>query len=49
MLALEETLSGSGVPGAYSAHWQLAVGIIMLAIVMYAPQGIAGAFRGRNA
>jgi len=49
MLALEETLSGSGVLGAYSVHWQLPVGIILLAIVMYAPQGIAGAFRGRNA
>ena len=44
LLALEELFSGSPLLGAYSLHWQLPVGIILLAVVMFAPQGIAGAF-----
>jgi branched-chain amino acid transport system permease protein len=42
LLTLEETLSGSDLLGAYSLHWQLPVGVILLAIVLFAPQGIAG-------
>jgi len=49
LLALEETLSGSGVLGSYSEHWQLPVGMIILAIVMFAPRGIAGRFPRRYA
>lgn len=49
LLALEETLSGSGVLGRYSEHWQLPVGMIILAIVMFAPRGIAGRFPRRYA
>jgi len=44
LLALEELFSGSPLLGPYSLHWQLPVGIILLAVVMFAPQGIAGAF-----
>jgi branched-chain amino acid transport system permease protein len=44
LLALEELFSGSSLLGPYSLHWQLPVGIILLAVVMFAPQGIAGAF-----
>ena len=44
LLALEELFSGSALLGSYSLHWQLPVGIILLAVVMFAPQGIAGAF-----
>jgi branched-chain amino acid transport system permease protein len=42
LLVLEETLSGSELLGDYALHWQLPVGVILLAIVLYAPQGIAG-------
>jgi branched-chain amino acid transport system permease protein len=38
LLALEEVLS------AYTIYWQLPVGAILLAIVLFAPQGLAGAF-----
>ena len=37
LLVLEEVLSG------YTIYWQLPVGIILLAIVLYAPNGICGA------
>jgi branched-chain amino acid transport system permease protein len=50
LLFLEETLSGSELLGDYALHWQLPVGVILLAIVLYAPQGIAGlAARWRRA
>jgi branched-chain amino acid transport system permease protein len=38
LLVLEEVLS------AYTIYWQLPVGVILLAIVLFAPQGLAGAF-----
>ena len=38
LLLLEETLS------AYTEHWQLPVGLMLLLIVFFAPQGIAGLF-----
>jgi branched-chain amino acid transport system permease protein len=44
LLALEELFSGSAILGPYSLHWQLPVGVILLAVVLFAPQGIAGAF-----
>jgi branched-chain amino acid transport system permease protein len=44
LLALEELFSGSSLLGAYSLHWQLPVGIILLAVVLFAPRGISGAF-----
>jgi branched-chain amino acid transport system permease protein len=44
LLALEELFSGSPLLGPYSLHWQLPVGAILLAVVLFAPQGIAGAF-----
>jgi branched-chain amino acid transport system permease protein len=44
LLALEELFSGSPLLGPYSLHWQLPVGLILLAVVLFAPQGIAGAF-----
>jgi branched-chain amino acid transport system permease protein len=50
LLTLEETISGSEWLGPYALHWQLPVGVILLAIVLYAPQGIAGVIaRRRNA
>jgi branched-chain amino acid transport system permease protein len=42
LLALEEVLS------AYTIYWQLPVGAILLAIVLFAPQGLAGAFARRR-
>jgi branched-chain amino acid transport system permease protein len=36
LLVLEEVFS------AYTIHWQLGVGAILLAIVLFAPQGLAG-------
>ena len=44
LLALEELFSGSPLLGGYSLHWQLPVGIILLAVVLFAPRGISGAF-----
>ena len=48
LLTLEETLSGSQMLGAYSLHWQLPVGLILLAVVLFAPQGIAGLLSRRR-
>ncbi len=36
LLLLEELLSG------YTLHWQMALGLLLLAVVMLAPQGLAG-------
>ena len=44
LLTLEEVFSGSSLLGPYSLHWQLPVGLILLAVVLFAPRGIAGAF-----
>jgi branched-chain amino acid transport system permease protein len=44
LLALEELFSGSPLLGGYALHWQLPVGIILLAVVLFAPRGISGAF-----
>ena len=48
LLTLEETLSGSDWLGTYALHWQLPVGLILLAIVLFAPQGIAGLLAKRR-
>jgi len=42
-LVLEEVLS------AYTLHWQLGLGLVLLAIVLYAHRGVAGLFDGRAA
>ena len=44
LLTLEELFSGSELFGPYALYWQLPVGVILLAVVLFAPQGIAGAF-----
>jgi branched-chain amino acid transport system permease protein len=49
LLALEELFSGSSLLGPYSLHWQLPVGVILLAVVLFAPRGIAGAFAKKSA
>ena len=48
LLTLEEALSGSALLGPYALHWQLPVGVILLAVVLFAPQGIAGLVAGRR-
>jgi branched-chain amino acid transport system permease protein len=42
LLVLEEFLSN------YTIHWQLPLGIFMLAVVLFAPSGVAGLLRGKN-
>jgi branched-chain amino acid transport system permease protein len=42
LLALEEVFS------VYTVYWQLGVGAILLAIVLFAPQGLAGLFARRR-
>ena len=42
LLVLEEVFS------VYTIHWQLGVGAILLAIVLYAPQGLAGLLARRR-
>jgi branched-chain amino acid transport system permease protein len=49
LLALEEGFSGSPLLGDYALHWQLPVGIILLAVVLLAPQGIAGLVKRKRA
>jgi len=44
LLLLEELFSGSPLLGPFALHWQLPVGAILLAVVLFAPRGIAGAF-----
>jgi len=44
LLSLEELFSGSSLLGPYALYWQLPVGLILLAVVLFAPRGIAGAF-----
>ena len=48
LLVLEEIFSGSPLLGPYSLHWQLPVGVILLAVVLFAPYGIAGAFAKKS-
>jgi branched-chain amino acid transport system permease protein len=48
LLSLEELFSGSPLLGPYALHWQLPVGIILLAVVLFTPQGITGAFAKRR-
>jgi branched-chain amino acid transport system permease protein len=42
LLVLEEVLS------SYTIYWQLPVGIVLLAVVLYAPRGIVGLFDRRR-
>ena len=42
LLVLEEAFS------SYTIYWQLPIGAILLAIVLFAPQGLAGAFARRR-
>jgi branched-chain amino acid transport system permease protein len=49
LLALEEAFSGSPLLGDYALHWQLPVGVILLAVVLLAPQGIAGLVKKKSA
>ncbi len=49
LLTLEEALSGSPLLGDYALHWQLPVGVILLMVVLFAPQGIAGLAKKRDA
>jgi branched-chain amino acid transport system permease protein len=49
LLTLEETLSGSRLLGDYALHWQLPVGVVLLAVVLFAPQGIAGFTKKKSA
>jgi len=44
LLTLEELFSGSPLLGPYALYWQLPVGVILLAVVLFAPRGITGAF-----
>ena len=48
LLALEEMFSASPLLGAYSLHWQLPVGLILLAVVLFAPHGLAGALAKKS-
>jgi branched-chain amino acid transport system permease protein len=49
LLALEEILSGSPLLGEYALYWQLPVGVVLLAAVLFAPQGLAGFWAKRRA
>lgn len=43
LLLLEELLSG------YTLHWQMALGVLLLAVVLFAPRGLAGLWRRKAA
>jgi branched-chain amino acid transport system permease protein len=42
LLVLEELLS------SYTLHWQLGVGVVLLAVVMFAPNGLLSMIRART-
>lgn len=42
LLLLEELLSG------YTLHWQMALGLLLLAVVLFAPQGLVGLMKKRK-
>lgn len=42
LLVLEELLS------TYTIHWQMGLGVLLLAVVLFAPRGIAGLWKGRR-
>jgi branched-chain amino acid transport system permease protein len=48
LLVLEEMFSASPLLGPYALHWQLPVGVILLAVVLFAPQGLAGALAKKS-
>jgi branched-chain amino acid transport system permease protein len=43
LLLVEEVLS------AYTMHWPLGVGLVLLGVVLFAPNGLAGVLRARRA
>ena len=43
ILLLEEILSG------YTMHWQLALGVVLLIVVIVLPNGLLSLFRGKDA
>jgi len=49
LLLLEELFSGSPLLGPFALHWQLPVGAILLAVVLFARHGLAGLLRARRA
>jgi branched-chain amino acid transport system permease protein len=36
------------VLGGYTQRWPIGLGLVLLAVVFFAPRGIAGAFRKRE-
>ena len=48
LLVLEEIFSASALLGPYALHWQLPVGVILLAVVLFAPRGLAGALAKKS-
>jgi branched-chain amino acid transport system permease protein len=48
LLVLEEIFAASPLLGPYALHWQLPVGVILLAVVLFAPQGLAGALAKKS-
>jgi len=51
-IVLQEVLSNQAWFGAWAKHWQLAMGILIMLVALYLPQGLAGLaqkFRGKPA
>lgn len=51
-IVLQEVLSNQAWFGAWAKHWQLAMGIFIMLVALYMPQGLAGLaqkFRGKPA
>ena len=48
LLVLVEIFAASPLLGAYALHWQLPVGLILLAVVLFAPRGLAGALAQKS-
>jgi len=44
-ILLQEGLSNQAWFGAYAKHWQLAMGILIMLVALYLPQGLAGLMR----
>jgi len=41
-IVLQEVLSNQAWFGAWAKHWQLAMGILIMLVALYLPQGLAG-------
>jgi branched-chain amino acid transport system permease protein len=45
---LQEVLSNQAFFGAWAKHWQLAMGLFIIAVALFLPRGLAGLFQRKR-